>query len=171
LCRSSEAVGRTAEEAKARADGNDRPNGELVWANRAAADVIVPSYDWDGAAGGAAAEKVEEAEKEEKSKVETKVKVPYPSPRTYVVYDIEGIETTYNVLTPPPGGRRKDAVSGEPITVCAGDTVTVHAKGVVEETGKKFWSTKVGLYKLCPHSFVSIRWQTYWTEETPRHDR
>ena len=28
------AVGRSAEDAKMRADGNDRPNGELVWANR-----------------------------------------------------------------------------------------------------------------------------------------
>lgn len=42
------AVGRTPEEAKRRADGNDRPNGELVWANREAADVIVPSYKWRG---------------------------------------------------------------------------------------------------------------------------
>ena len=43
------AVGRTPEEAKARADGNDRPNGELVWASRGNADVIVPSYEWEGA--------------------------------------------------------------------------------------------------------------------------
>ena len=41
------AVGRTREEAKIRADGNDRPNGELVWGNRDAADVLVPSYDWN----------------------------------------------------------------------------------------------------------------------------
>ena len=41
------AVGRTQEEAKTRADGNDRPNGELVWGNRDAADVLVPSYDWN----------------------------------------------------------------------------------------------------------------------------
>jgi len=45
------AVGRTAEEAKTRADGNDRPNADLVWANREAADVMVPSYDWDAGAG------------------------------------------------------------------------------------------------------------------------
>ena len=43
------AVGRTPEEARARADGNDRPNGELVWASRDNADVIVPSYEWEGA--------------------------------------------------------------------------------------------------------------------------
>jgi hypothetical protein len=27
-------------------------------------------------------------------------------------------------------------------TVAAKDTVTVHATGIVKETGKKFWSTK-----------------------------
>ena len=43
------AVGRTPEEAQARADVNDRPNGELVWASRDNADVIVPSYEWEGA--------------------------------------------------------------------------------------------------------------------------
>lgn len=45
------AAGRTPEEAVTRADGNDRPNGELVWASREAADVIVPSYDWWGERG------------------------------------------------------------------------------------------------------------------------
>jgi hypothetical protein len=43
------AVGRSAEEAKSRADGNDRLNGEMVWAARGNADVHVPSYEWEGA--------------------------------------------------------------------------------------------------------------------------
>ena len=43
------AVGRRREEAKSRADGNDRPNGEMVWAARGNADVHVPSYEWEGA--------------------------------------------------------------------------------------------------------------------------
>ena len=39
--------------------------------------------------------------------------------------------TIYNILTPGSGP-----------TVAKGATVTVHATGVVKETGKKFWSTK-----------------------------
>ena len=42
-----------------------------------------------------------------------------------------GMATTYEVL-----------VEGDGATVSAGDTVTVHATGIVKETGKKFWSTK-----------------------------
>lgn len=43
------AVGRTPAEAKARADSNDRPNGELVSKHKSRADVLVPSYDMDDA--------------------------------------------------------------------------------------------------------------------------
>mgnify|MGYP001213639780 FL=1 len=39
------AVGRTPEVAKTRADGNDRPNAELVVKHKERADVFVPSYD------------------------------------------------------------------------------------------------------------------------------
>jgi len=42
-----------------------------------------------------------------------------------------GMETTYEVLA-----------EGDGQAVSAGDTVTVHATGIVKETGKKFWSTK-----------------------------
>ena len=41
------AVGRTPEEARRRADGNDRLNGELVERHKARADVLVPSYDME----------------------------------------------------------------------------------------------------------------------------
>ena len=45
---------------------------------------------------------------------------------------IEGFKTTFKVLKP-----------GDPASVVAkGASVTVHATGVVVETGKKFWSTK-----------------------------
>merc|ERR1719476_839507 len=46
---------------------------------------------------------------------------------------IEGVKTTYKVL--------KEGKNPGPI-VEVGDTVTVHATGIVQETGKKFWSTK-----------------------------
>mmetsp|Transcript_123957 Transcript_123957/g.231959 ORF Transcript_123957/g.231959 Transcript_123957/m.231959 type:complete len:313 (+) Transcript_123957:79-1017(+) len=45
---------------------------------------------------------------------------------------IPGIRTTFQTKEPGRGGR----------TVSKRDTVTVHATGVVKETGKKFWSTK-----------------------------
>ena len=44
---------------------------------------------------------------------------------------IPGYQTTYEILK---------AGSGD--AVAKGKTVTVHATGVVKETGKKFWSTK-----------------------------
>ena len=44
---------------------------------------------------------------------------------------IDGMETTYEVLA-----------EGEGKAVSKSDTVTVHATGIVKETGKKFWSTK-----------------------------
>merc|ERR1712022_71476 len=45
---------------------------------------------------------------------------------------IPGVETTYEITKEGTGQG----------TVTKGSTVTVHAKGVVKETGKKFWSTK-----------------------------
>ena len=42
------AVGRSAEEARRKVDGNDRPNGELVCSRKGVADVLVPSYEWEG---------------------------------------------------------------------------------------------------------------------------
>ena len=45
--------------------------------------------------------------------------------------DISGYRTTYDVIT---------AGSGD--TVTKGSSVTVHATGVVEESGYQFWSTK-----------------------------
>ncbi|CAD7923689.1 unnamed protein product [Amoebophrya sp. A120] len=44
---------------------------------------------------------------------------------------IPGFKTTYEVLKP-----------GQGAAVAKSATVTVHATGVVKETGKKFWSTK-----------------------------
>mmetsp|Transcript_115315 Transcript_115315/g.229817 ORF Transcript_115315/g.229817 Transcript_115315/m.229817 type:complete len:167 (+) Transcript_115315:41-541(+) len=46
---------------------------------------------------------------------------------------LAGAETTYKVLT--EGSPDDPAVE-------VGDTVTVHATGIVAQTGKKFWSTK-----------------------------
>ena len=40
------------------------------------------------------------AEDAKSAEEDNEEKRPYPSPRTYVVYDIEGVETTYNVLVP-----------------------------------------------------------------------
>merc|ERR1719174_1725491 len=45
---------------------------------------------------------------------------------------IPGYKTKYNVLVQGSGSR----------VVTRGNTVTVHATGVVKETGRKFWSTK-----------------------------
>jgi len=45
---------------------------------------------------------------------------------------IPGCKTTFEVVSPGNGGP----------TVTKGNTVTVHATGVVVESGKKFWSTK-----------------------------
>mmetsp|Transcript_25615 Transcript_25615/g.41073 ORF Transcript_25615/g.41073 Transcript_25615/m.41073 type:complete len:118 (+) Transcript_25615:65-418(+) len=45
---------------------------------------------------------------------------------------IPGYKTTKQILQEGSGSR----------VVSAKDTVTVHATGVVKETGKKFWSTK-----------------------------
>jgi peptidylprolyl isomerase len=42
--------------------------------------------------------------------------------------EIPGYKTTYTVVTPGSGQ-----------TVAKGNTVTVHATGIVKETGKKFW--------------------------------
>jgi peptidylprolyl isomerase len=44
---------------------------------------------------------------------------------------IPGYQTTYTILTPGAGA-----------AVVKGATVTVHATGVVVESGEKFWSTK-----------------------------
>eukprot|EP00992_Anisonema_acinus_P008395 TRINITY_DN4483_c0_g1_i1.p1 TRINITY_DN4483_c0_g1~~TRINITY_DN4483_c0_g1_i1.p1 ORF type:complete len:117 (+),score=29.96 TRINITY_DN4483_c0_g1_i1:61-411(+) len=44
---------------------------------------------------------------------------------------IPGCKTTYQIVTPGSGA-----------AVSKGQTVTVHATGVVQNTGKKFWSTK-----------------------------
>mmetsp|Transcript_31522 Transcript_31522/g.50711 ORF Transcript_31522/g.50711 Transcript_31522/m.50711 type:complete len:161 (+) Transcript_31522:71-553(+) len=46
---------------------------------------------------------------------------------------IEGVKTTYKIITAGAAGAA---------FVEAGDTVTVHATGIVRETEKKFWSTK-----------------------------
>merc|ERR1719152_264792 len=46
---------------------------------------------------------------------------------------IEGVKTTYKILTPGKDGAP---------TVAVGDSVTVHATGTVVQTAKKFWSTK-----------------------------
>ena len=42
----------------------------------------------------------------------------------------------------PDGMKVWDVVEGSGDPVPAGATVTVHATGVIKETGKKFWSTK-----------------------------
>ena len=44
---------------------------------------------------------------------------------------ISGMATTYTIVK-----------AGSGAAVSAGNTVVVHATGVVGETGKKFWSTK-----------------------------
>merc|ERR1719162_143478 len=46
---------------------------------------------------------------------------------------IDGLETTYTTITAAP--------NASPV-VSKGDTVTVHATGIVKQTDKKFWSTK-----------------------------
>ena len=46
---------------------------------------------------------------------------------------IEGVKTTYQVVV---------AASDDAQTVKKSDTVKVHATGIVQETDKKFWSTK-----------------------------
>ena len=46
---------------------------------------------------------------------------------------IAGLKTQRMTVTPAP--------EGSP-TIAKGDTITVHATGVVKETDKKFWSTK-----------------------------
>jgi len=46
---------------------------------------------------------------------------------------IAGLQTKRMTVTPAP--------EGSP-TIAKGDTITVHATGVVKETDKKFWSTK-----------------------------
>ena len=75
-----------------------------------------------------------QGEDDDEEETNQEKKKPYPSPKTYVVHEIEGIDTTYNVLVTAPD-------KGGPV-VTTGDTVTVHATGVVEETDAKFWSTK-----------------------------
>jgi len=45
---------------------------------------------------------------------------------------IPGLATTYEILKPGNGGR----------AITKGSTGTLHALGVVKESGKKFWSTK-----------------------------
>ena len=47
--------------------------------------------------------------------------------------EIPGLKTTYEIVTEG---------TGEP-AVTKGSRVQVHATGIVAETGKKFWSTKV----------------------------
>ena len=44
-----------------------------------------------------------------------------------------GLKTQKMTVTPAP--------EGSP-TIAKGDTITVHATGIVKETDKKFWSTK-----------------------------
>ena len=46
---------------------------------------------------------------------------------------INGVKTTYEVIKEGPDGD---------LVVSARDTVTVHATGIVQQTDKKFWSTK-----------------------------
>ena len=46
---------------------------------------------------------------------------------------IAGLKTKRMTVTPAPAGAP---------TIAKGDTITVHATGVVKETDKKFWSTK-----------------------------
>ena len=46
---------------------------------------------------------------------------------------IAGLKTKRMTVTPAPAGSP---------TIAKGDTITVHATGVVKETDKKFWSTK-----------------------------
>jgi len=46
---------------------------------------------------------------------------------------IAGLKTKRMTVTPAP--------EGSP-TIAKGDTITVHATGIVKETDKKFWSTK-----------------------------
>ena len=46
---------------------------------------------------------------------------------------VSGLKTKKMTVTPAP--------EGSP-TIAKGDTITVHATGVVKETDKKFWSTK-----------------------------
>ena len=46
---------------------------------------------------------------------------------------IAGLQTKRLTVTPAPAGAP---------TIAKGDTITVHATGVVKETDKKFWSTK-----------------------------
>ena len=53
--------------------------------------------------------------------------------QTVLGLDIPGYKTTYEI--------KKEGNAGGPV-VTAGDEVTVHATGIVKETGKKFWSTK-----------------------------
>mmetsp|Transcript_76216 Transcript_76216/g.247285 ORF Transcript_76216/g.247285 Transcript_76216/m.247285 type:complete len:150 (-) Transcript_76216:106-555(-) len=45
---------------------------------------------------------------------------------------LPGYKTTYQILSPGSGGTK----------ISKGCNATVHATGVVKETGKKFWSTK-----------------------------
>uniref|UniRef100_A0A7S3AKN3 peptidylprolyl isomerase n=1 Tax=Haptolina ericina TaxID=156174 RepID=A0A7S3AKN3_9EUKA len=51
--------------------------------------------------------------------------------RSIMSTPIPGFGTTFTILKP-----------GDGAAVVKGATVTVHATGVVQETGKKFWSTK-----------------------------
>ena len=46
---------------------------------------------------------------------------------------IAGLKTKRMTVTPAPAGAP---------TIAKGDTITVHATGIVKETDKKFWSTK-----------------------------
>ena len=50
------------------------------------------------------------------------------------------------VVSPPPNQLQLHFIevegSSEATAITAGCTATVHAKGVIQETGKKFWSTK-----------------------------
>ena len=46
---------------------------------------------------------------------------------------VSGLKTKKMTVTPAP--------EGSP-TIAKGDTITVHATGIVKETDKKFWSTK-----------------------------
>lgn len=44
---------------------------------------------------------------------------------------------------------KKIEKEGDGPGIAKGNNVTVHATGVVKETGKKFWSTKVCEQKIC----------------------
>ena len=69
---------------------------------------------------------------------------------------IAGLKTKRMTVTPAPAGAP---------TIAKGDTITVHATGVVKETDKKFWSTKdPGQQPFTYNAGVgSMAWSSYLT--------